>query len=339
MPPDPRTSVFLPRLVLGTAFATAILLPSLHSPFLSTLYHFLSQSAFYRFSGFETLETIFFYLLIEVMYTVKFVHNPHLRIDVRGPQSAEFDARNPPKRPRMRRPSRRMGEIATYAAPLLTLDLTLIKKYAGVPVAAIRQTGGYCPLVTDGNISSSFLRPTLHNFSLSSPLQLWRAIPVNPPSSRRLVFELVASFFLYDALFFFIHIAFHRIPGLASIHRPHHTHGEMHPQVTNQLSVAERLALILLANFALNVIGAHVLTRTAFVPLFVYLLVDVHSGMDLEWSYDKVLPRGWGAGARKHAQHHRGREVGFQPFFCWWDEGLEVFKGLWVSEHSVAGTS
>lgn len=333
----PRTSVRLPRLILGIVLVTAILLPSLYDPFLSAYYQFLSHSAFYRFSGFETLETIFFYILIEVLYTTKFVRSPYLRIDVRGPRSTNFGTQNPPKRPRMRRPARRMGEIAIYAAPLLTLDFTLIKKYAGVPVEDIRQIGGYGPMVTDGSISPSFLRPTVHNFSLSSPLQVWRALPADSPSSRRLVLELAASFFIYDALFFFIHIAFHRIPTLASIHRPHHTHGEMHPQVTNHLSVTERLSLILLANFALNSIGSHVLTRTAFVPLFVYLLIEVHSGMDLEWSYDKLLPRGWGAGARKHAQHHREREVGFSPFFCWWDEGLEALdKRLGIGEHNMA---
>ena len=97
----------------------------------------------------------------------------------------------------------------------------------------------------------------------------------------------------------------------------------MHAQVTNRLSVAERLALVLLANFSLNIIGSHVLTRTAFVPFFVGLLIDVHSGLDLPLGYDKILPFGMGAGSRVHAIHHRTGEGAFQPFFCWWDTGLE----------------
>src|SRR2546429_530009 len=103
------------------------------------------------------------------------------------------------------------------------------------------------------------------------------------------------AFFVYDELFFFTHLTFHRIKFLARIHRPHHTHAEIHPQIMNWLSIAERLSLTLLANFSLNVIGRYVLTRTAFVPFFVRLLVDVHSGLDLSWGYDKILPFGHGA--------------------------------------------
>ena len=264
---------------------------------------------------------------------MKFIQNPSLRIDVRASKSAAssgFDASNP-RWPRMRRPSRRMLEIATYIIPLFMLDFTLIKKYAGVSIADIRRSGGYAPQVVDGlnNISPSFLLPTFHNFSLTSPVQLWRALPAEAPGSRRLAVELLVSFFIYDTLFFFTHYAFHRVPLLANFHQPHHRHAEINPQITNQLSIIERLSLVLLANFALNIIKSHVLTRTLFVPIFVYLLVEIHSGMDLNWSYDKILPPGWGAGARKHAKHHRDGRDGYEPFFCWWDNGLDYLKSLW----------
>ena len=87
--------------------------------------------------------------------------------------------------------------------------------------------------------------------------------------------------------------------------------------------VTERVALILLANFSLNIIGSHVLTRTIFIPVFIYLLIKVHSGVDLDWQYDKILTPNWGAGPRKHATHHRDRKRFYQPFFCWWDNWLE----------------
>lgn len=323
-------SVFYPRLMLGSLLFVAIFIPSVFQPLLSHLYSFLYQSSFYRFSGFETIETVLCYIIIEPLYTYKFGRNPQLRIDVRD-AGLQLTDRGKPKVPKMRRPSKRMGELMTYVSPLLLMDFTMIKKFAGVPVSDIRQTGGYRPL-TDAemeSISASFLLPTLHNFSWRSPLQLRRALPPLPPTSRRLVLELMTAFFIYDALFFFIHIAFHRIKFLARIHRPHHTHIEIHPQVTNRLSVAERLSLILLANFALNISGSHVLTRTAFVPFFVGLLIDVHSGLDLPWSYDKILPFGMGTGSRVHAIHHRTGESAFQPFFCWWDAGLE-----WIERKS-----
>ncbi|MCJ1284951.1 hypothetical protein MMC26_004288 [Xylographa opegraphella] len=318
-------SVWIPRICLHSIVLTGLLLPSIYESFLSTLWTALSGSSLYRFSGFETLETVLCYIIIEPFYTYKFGRNPNLRIDVRGSKWKGSGSERP-KIPKMRRPSKRMGEMFIYIAPLLAMDLTMIKKFAGVPVADIRRSGGYpLPLAnaSAGDISSSFLLPTIHNFTLESPLQLTRALPTEVPSSRRLLLELIISFFIYDALFFFIHIAFHRIKFLAKIHMPHHTHTEMHPQVTNKLSVAERLSLVLLANFALNIIGSHVLTRSAFVPVFVYLLVEVHSGLDSEWSYDKLIPFGWGAGSRVHAVHHRTGDGAFAPFFTWWDRGLE----------------
>ncbi len=139
--------------------------------------------------------------------------------------------------------------------------------------------------------------------------------------------ELLFSLLIYDLLFFVTHLSFHKIPLLLKHHITHHRHAEIHPQITNQLSVIERLSLVLLANFSLNIIGSHVLTRTAFVPVFVYLLVEIHCGMDMPWAYDKILPKGWGAGARKHAEHHRSGEGGYEPFFEWWDRLFVVLNG------------
>ena len=229
----------------------------------------------------------------------------------------------------MRRPSRRLGEAVTYVLPLLAMDLTMIKKFAGVPLAEILRSGNHAyqnnlggngTLSTTSHPPKTFLVPTLHNFTRSSPLQLLRALPTEAPSIRRLALELIASFLIYDALFFLFHLALHAIRPLQHWHAPHHSHDvQINPQVTNQLSVAERLGLIMLANFSLNIIGAHVLTRTLFVPLFVWLLVEIHSGLDLPWAYDKVLPRGWGGGARKHMKHHNAGGGGLEPFFCWLD--------------------
>ena len=144
-------------------------------------------------------------------------------------------------------------------------------------------------------------------------------------SSRRLALELLCALVLYDALFFAFHLAMHALPGIRSWHRPHHSHGEMQPQITNQLHVFERMGLVLLANFSLNIIGSHVLTRTLFVPIFVWLLIELHSGLDLPWAYDKILPMGWGGGARKHASHHKDGSGGLEPYFNWLDWCLECW--------------
>jgi len=43
------------------------------------------------------------------------------------------------------------------------------------------------------------------------------------------------------------------------------------------------------------------------VPVFVWLLDEIHSGLE--------LLKEWGGGARKHWMHHRGGEGSFGPFF------------------------
>jgi len=144
----------------------------------------------------------------------------------------------------MRVPWKRLGELTTYVAPLLAMDLSMIKKFAGVPLADIRRSGGYDSTLSDGTIRASFLVPTLHNFSLSSPFQLIRALPAEVPTSRRLMLELVASLLIYDSLFFFFHLSLHRIPLLKRTHMAHHNHAEMNPQITHQLDVEERLGLV-----------------------------------------------------------------------------------------------
>jgi cholesterol 25-hydroxylase len=217
----------------------------------------------------------------------------------------------------MQRPSKHMGEATTYVSPLLLMDFTMLKKFAGVPMSDIRDSGDYRSLTQEemGSISLSFLLNTLHNFSWKSSLQLRRALPPSPPTSRRLVLELMTALFICDTLFFVIYLAFHRIELLARIHRPHRAYAEIHLQVTNWLSIAQRLSLILLANFSLITIRSHVPTHTAFIPFFVKLLVHIYLGLDLPWDYDNILPFGMGAGSRVHAIHHRIGEGAFQSFF------------------------
>ena len=242
---------------------------------------------------------------------------------------------------RVRKLRGRLVELVTYVGPLLALDVVLIKKFRGVAWTEMVRSGGYDPaqltLRQYGNTTAStmpaniaaqhFLLPSVHNFTLASPLQLTRALPPLPPSARTFALQLIGSLVLYDALFFALHLAFHKVPPLyRRVHATHHAHAEIHAQITNQLDMGERLALVLTANFALQIIGAHVLTRTAFVPLFVLFLVQNHSGLDV-LSYDKVLPKGWGAGPTTHAQHHRLETVGYAPYFCWCDRVYEWMSG------------
>ncbi|KAL6721671.1 hypothetical protein ACLMJK_000775 [Lecanora helva] len=310
-----RSPVFLPRLLLALSLGSAVICPDFYQPALDWLYTSLRDSSVYRASTFETFWTVICYAIIEVTYVFKFAHNPQLRLAVRK------EGHVSKRLPKLTRPKHRMKEALTYVIPLLLLDLTMIKKFGGVPVRDMALSGNYDPDVV--SMKGNFLQPTLHRFTLDSPLQTRRALPYNAPSSRQLVLQLATSILIYDTVFFFFHLALHKLPVLNNIHIAHHKHGEIHPQVTNQLDIMERMGLVLLANFSLNIIKSHVLTRTIFVPMFVWLLVDIHSGIDQTWGYDKLLPEGWAAGSRRHSQHHQCGTKYYEPFFNWWDDALE----------------
>ena len=308
--------VFYGRAAFVALFASAVFAPQFWQPTMNAIWTTLRSWSVYNWSTYETLWTVFCYAAIEPWLTYIFFQHPEWRI-----AHEKHTEKIPPKPKGMRRPARRGLEALIYVAPLLALDLLMIKKFADVPLVDMLESGNYDPSLatTGGGHKATFLAPSLHNFTLSSPLQTKRALPLEAPSSRRLALELVTSFVIYDALFFAFHLSMHILPGLKTWHRPHHSHGEINPQVTNQLHIFERLGLVLLANFSLNIIGSHVLTRTLFVPIFVWLLVEIHSGLDLPWGYEKMLPSGWGGGARKHARHHRDGEGGFEPYFTWCD--------------------
>ncbi|MCJ1278844.1 hypothetical protein MMC21_006663 [Puttea exsequens] len=307
--------VFVSRVVLTLILGSMVILPSVYQSFLDKTYTYMLQSKIYQASTFETFWTVLVYSIVEASYTYRFRHSPQLRLSV---QKDGTTTKPPPK---MQRPQNRIREGFTYIVPLLFLDLTMIKKLGGVLVDDMALSGNYDP--NSVTMKGSFLAPTLHRFTWDSPLQIRRALPRAPPTSRQLVLQLLASIIIYDAVFFWFHLALHKLPLLSRFHSVHHKHGEIYPQITNQLDVFERLTLILLANFSLNIISSHVLTRTLFVPMFVWLLVDIHSGMDQKWGYDKLLPKGWGAGSKRHSHHHQYGTMYYEPFFNWWDDALQ----------------
>ncbi|KAL4237002.1 hypothetical protein ACF0H5_005386 [Mactra antiquata] len=188
-----------------------------------------------------------------------------------------------------------------YMAPLMLLDTFLVKKYHGVD-------------------------PSIWIDKRRTNIQTTRALPVIPPSTIGIVFQLFASFILYDALFFVIHLTLHKNIYLYKyVHRHHHDHEHVHCHVTNQLTITERITLILSANFALKVFNSHPLTRAIFVPIFIGILVDNHTGYDLPFGMHRMLPFGLVGGSVKHFQHHMNGKRNYQPIFTYLDKLLEWY--------------
>nr|KAG5702057.1 hypothetical protein BaRGS_032306 [Batillaria attramentaria] len=142
------------------------------------------------------------------------------------------------------------------------------------------------------------------------------------------VHTVIGSIILYDALFFLIHLTLHKSRFLYTLlHAYHHEHDVMHAHVTNQLTVGERIVLVLAANQALKILYSHPMSRAAFVPVFIFLLTDNHSGYDLPWGLQHIIPGHVMGGPRVHHAHHMLGTRHYQPFFTYFDSLLEWWEG------------
>ena len=188
-----------------------------------------------------------------------------------------------------------LREALIYMTPLMLLDTFMVKRY-------------------------NWVDPQDLLLRRQNWIQMTRALPVRPPTVFQMTSHLLLSFLIYDAMFYVVHYAMHKNAYLYKyVHALHHEHAHINCRVTNQLTVTERIVLILSANQALKIVGAHPLTRMIFVPLFIAWLIDNHCGYDFPWSIDKVVPFGVVGGPRTHYEHHVNGSRCYQPFFTYID--------------------
>ncbi|KAK7490379.1 hypothetical protein BaRGS_00018358, partial [Batillaria attramentaria] len=196
-----------------------------------------------------------------------------------------------------------MRDAAVYMTPLALLDTFMVKRYCGVD-------------------------PREWDIRRQDWIQTTRALPIPPPTVAQLAYEVIGSIILYDALFFLIHLTLHKSRFLYTLlHAYHHEHDVMHAHVTNQLTVGERIVLVLAANQALKILYSHPMSRAAFVPVFIFLLTDNHSGYDLPWGLQHIIPGHVMGGPRVHHAHHMLGTRHYQPFFTYFDSLLEWWEG------------
>uniref|UniRef100_F6Q7R7 Methylsterol monooxygenase 2-2 n=2 Tax=Ciona intestinalis TaxID=7719 RepID=F6Q7R7_CIOIN len=193
-------------------------------------------------------------------------------------------------------------EAFEYSWPLVILDTFHVKKYGGVSGALL-------------------------NRRRQDWIQVTRQLPEDPPLLGDMVRHLVVGLVLYDVAFFLQHFTFHKIPTLYRLfHKKHHTHTSVNVKVTNRLHVIERILLVLSANFGLWIQGAHPLTRSVFIVVFISMLIENHCGFDFPYSYDKILPDGLVGGSRRHCEHHHNGNKNYQPIFTYIDALMDWMK-------------
>ena len=279
--------LLLVRLLYVTAFIMGYLCYDHLQHLITALYRFLLGTRFFNSVYFETLWTTMVYPCILLA--------PVLMDKIPALDRYKLD-------PKVRWHSTPMTtalmEAAEYATPLILLDTFMVKKYWGVD-------------------------PKEWDIRRRDWIQVTRALPEDPPTVFQIFYQLVCSFVIYDILFFMAHYACHRYHRLYKhLHSRHHDHEVVFSRVTNQLTVVERVLLVLSANQALKLVRGHPLTRAIFVPLFLAALTENHCGYDLPWTLDKVVPWGLVGGSPRHYAHHEYGTRHYQPFLTYIDNYL-----------------
>jgi sterol desaturase/sphingolipid hydroxylase (fatty acid hydroxylase superfamily) len=167
----------------------------------------------------------------------------------------------------------------------------------------------------------------LLTWDILSPRRHRRLAAFGPPTTLRIMRDVTAGLLLYDALFFCGHVLMHKVPLFyRSVHAKHHTTPEVRACDIVRLSLPEEVLEVGFSIVALNVLGAHPVSRTLYNLIIVFLLTELHSGFDFPWTPQNVVPFGLATGSRRHHYHHRFGHHYYQKFFFTWDRLFGTFQ-------------
>ncbi|KAK3279142.1 hypothetical protein CYMTET_12960 [Cymbomonas tetramitiformis] len=134
------------------------------------------------------------------------------------------------------------------------------------------------------------------------------------------VAEIVAALVVYDMLFFASHVVIHKVPWIyRRVHAKHHRRVIMRARETVALSIADEVLDVSCSIAALNLLKCHPLSRALYNVTIIFLLCDLHSGYDMPWMLQNVVPFGICSGSRRHTDHHKHGRAFYQKFFVYLD--------------------
>mmetsp|Transcript_15914 Transcript_15914/g.24484 ORF Transcript_15914/g.24484 Transcript_15914/m.24484 type:complete len:277 (-) Transcript_15914:35-865(-) len=149
-----------------------------------------------------------------------------------------------------------------------------------------------------------------------------RILTETSPRWFEFITQICLGVLLYDFLFYWIHLAFHKCKHLVPFHKYHHVweKGPLRASETVRLSpldAALQVAVnILVQNIQPN---KHPLTRLAHNITIIYLLVEAHSGYDFPFFTHNICPVVFGGSIRHNIHHQRG-DVYFHQFLKYLDD-------------------
>jgi sterol desaturase/sphingolipid hydroxylase (fatty acid hydroxylase superfamily) len=125
-------------------------------------------------------------------------------------------------------------------------------------------------------------------------------------SSLDLLCSVVASVAVYDFIFYWVHLALHKVPWLLrNVHAVHHRQVQLSAREVVHHSLSDGVLQVGANVLALKLLGLHPLARAAHNVVVTYLLTESHAGYDMPWMLHNVVPCGILGGPPRHEAHHK----------------------------------
>ena len=148
------------------------------------------------------------------------------------------------------------------------------------------------------------------------------------PTSTEIATDILACLALYDFFFTIMHFVCHKILFLYKhIHAKHHDRSTVRARDTIRLTPLEETIDVLCSVAALNVWGAHQMSRGLYDVAIVWLLCELHCGWSAPWQLQHLVPGQLWGGSVRHTEHHANPKVYYQKFFTYLDDMLLASRG------------
>jgi Fatty acid hydroxylase superfamily len=129
-----------------------------------------------------------------------------------------------------------------------------------------------------------------------------------------------------------------QVPALyRAVHAKHHTKAVVRASDALRLSAVEQAIDVGCSIAAVNLVGAHPLSRSVYNLVIVWLIVELHSGWDLPWQLQNVVPLDLWGGSRRHDAHHARGNVCYQKFFTYLDNALGTVEDASATARRARG--
>ena len=148
-----------------------------------------------------------------------------------------------------------------------------------------------------------------------------RKLPINGPSWIEVITHLSFGIFLYDFIFYWIHLSLHKFKYLYKLHGRHHEwKGKcLRASETVRHSFIDATMQVTTNIIVQNIGNKHPFIRLLHNIFIIYFLVETHSGYDLPWFLHNICPYLFGGSIRHNIHHQRG-DVYFHQFFKYLDD-------------------